>query len=496
MIAALMAYCLLASLLVAVMGRAFEEATRLVGLPTRWAWAGALALTLGLVAAAPYRAAVQPPIEASRVEAGEAVVGIEPERAERGPVESSPGVLVRMVFEPILRATLPLGTGFRSTALAGIWVILTLTLAGWGVALLLRSRRHRRGWPSALIVGERVRIAPAGGPAVAGLIRPEIVVPRWLTNAPEAEQWMAVFHEREHVRAGDPYLLAFGYLAVTLTPWNPVVWWMHRRLRLAVELDCDRRVLRRGVRPRTYGSFLIEVAELGRGPLAGAVTLAPSKPNLERRLTAMTASTPRYAAARAAVIAAFGALLLTTACDTRLPTSAEIEDMDVAAAESELDRIKVLQDVDVRYLVDGVEVSPAEARSLSADQIASINVMRGSDGDGSYGAASVNIVTKEAAAAALRDRTVEARRSDDLAHDSTRVREGAAGELRLRGNTSLAQTFEGLLLIDGVRTDADRLRDLHPDRIESIEVLKGRAAERLYSEPEAAHGVILITTRR
>lgn len=496
MIAALMAYCLLASLLVAVMGRAFEEATRLLGLPTRWAWAGALALTLGLTGSAPFRAAVQSPIEASRVEAGEAVIGMEPERADPGPIESSPRVLVLGVVEPMLRAMVPLGAGFRGAVLGGIWIALTVTLGGWFMALLLRSRVHRRGWPSAFIVGERVRIAPAGGPAVAGLVRPEIVVPRWLAGAPEAEQRMAVFHEREHVRARDPYLLAFGYLAMTLLPWNPVVWWMHLRLRLAVELDCDRRVLRRGVRPRTYGSFLIEVAELGRSPLAGAVTLAASKPNLERRLTAMTASTPRYAAARAAVIAAFGALLLTTACDTRLPTSAEIEDMDVAAAESELDRIKVLQDVDVHYLVDGVQVSPTEARSLSADQIASIEVRRAGDGDGSYGTPSVNIVTKKAAAGALLDRAVEARGSDDLRHDSTRVRDGVARELRLRGTTGLAQTFEGLLLIDGVRAEVVRLRDLPPDRIESIKVLKGRAAERLYSEPEAAHGVILITTRR
>ena len=50
----------------------------------------------------------------------------------------------------------------------------------------------------------------------------------------------------EHVRTKDPLTLALGLAAVVVAPWNPLAWWQHRRLRDAVEVDCDRRVLSEG----------------------------------------------------------------------------------------------------------------------------------------------------------------------------------------------------------------------------------------------------------
>jgi TonB-dependent SusC/RagA subfamily outer membrane receptor len=53
-----------------------------------------------------------------------------------------------------------------------------------------------------------------------------------------------------------------------------------------------------------------------------------------------------------------------------------------------------------------------------------------------------------------------------------------------------------LVLVDGVRLASDKsLQDLDPTTVETVEVLKGAAASRLYG-PEGARGVILITTKR
>jgi len=53
-----------------------------------------------------------------------------------------------------------------------------------------------------------------------------------------------------------------------------------------------------------------------------------------------------------------------------------------------------------------------------------------------------------------------------------------------------------LVLVDGVRLASDKsLQDLDPTTVETVEVVKGAAASRLYG-PEAARGVILITTKR
>ncbi len=86
---------------------------------------------------------------------------------------------------------------------------------------------------------------------------------------------------------------------------------------------------------------------------------------------------------------------------------------------------------------------------------------------------------------------------------------GTGAAVRIRGNTSLSLSNEPLIYIDGVRMDsnADRgpaqrgganvsaLNDIHPDDIESLEIIKGPAAATLYGT-EASNGVIQIITKR
>ncbi|MGZ6640165.1 MAG: M56 family metallopeptidase, partial [Solirubrobacteraceae bacterium] len=76
-----------------------------------------------------------------------------------------------------------------------------------------------------------------------------------------AVQRLVIAHEAEHVAARDTLVLGIACVVVAAMPWNPVVWYMLSRLRLAVELDCDARVLRAGAAPLSYGALLIDVAE-------------------------------------------------------------------------------------------------------------------------------------------------------------------------------------------------------------------------------------------
>jgi Outer membrane receptor for ferrienterochelin and colicins len=56
-------------------------------------------------------------------------------------------------------------------------------------------------------------------------------------------------------------------------------------------------------------------------------------------------------------------------------------------------------------------------------------------------------------------------------------------------------TFTGLIFIDGARATDAEMKSLDAKQIESVEVLKGVAAEQLYG-PGAANGVITIKTKR
>lgn len=58
-------------------------------------------------------------------------------------------------------------------------------------------------------------------------------------------------------------------------PWNPALWWIVRRLRLAIETDCDRRVLHAGTDVHAYGVLLLNAAaRYARAPLLAGTAFA------------------------------------------------------------------------------------------------------------------------------------------------------------------------------------------------------------------------------
>jgi hypothetical protein len=90
-------------------------------------------------------------------------------------------------------------------------------------------------------------------------------------------------------------------------PWNAALWWLMVRLGMAVELDCDARVLR-DADARSYGDLLLEVARPRSGPrLIGATAFAERADQLERRIRAITRGRRRASrgARAAAALAGF-----------------------------------------------------------------------------------------------------------------------------------------------------------------------------------------------
>ncbi|MBD0320961.1 MAG: hypothetical protein ICV87_11550, partial [Gemmatimonadetes bacterium] len=344
--------------------------------------------------------------------------------------------------------------------------------------------------------GTPVRVAPRLGPAVLGLRAPEVVVPRWLLEAPPEEQRLVVLHEREHIRARDPLLLAGGCLAVALVPWNPAAWWMLSRLRTAVELDCDARVLRGGVRPFAYGTLLIDMAGRGPGLTLGAPAMAGSPSSLERRLRAMNVRIPRFAPVRAGLLGVLAAGALVAACSADLPTSAEVERMDVAAVEKQATHLRVFSGVGMTYTVDGKAVSAEEARAISPDRIASIEVDKKPDGTGTVAITTGTNVN----GTRLRIRDPNIQHGTLPAGDNVMVLPGDTTKRQFRvrvGGPHGGEVFEGLMVIDGRIVSEGAFRSIDPNRIDKVEVIKGaRAAEMYPGNPAAAKGVISITTKR
>lgn len=298
-----MGFCLAVGALLCAGAMALEAALRTLRLPARWVWSAALLLSLGIPAAsrwmprAPLPAATAPAAPAAS--AAETGVRIPLPAAARGMDVS------------VLNAPLRTGWMLASGAAALAW------LAAWAAL-----ERRRRGWSAEQVDGVDVLVSDRTGPAVVGLLRGRIVVPAWvLRDTDPGARALLLEHEAEHLRAGDPRLLALGLVCVTLMPWSPAAWWQLRRLRLAMEVDCDSRVLARRADVRGYGTLLLEV---GRRAAQGRLpTLAFSEPAsfLERRIRMMTTPPARAPLPRAAALCALSLALLAAACEAPGPVN-------------------------------------------------------------------------------------------------------------------------------------------------------------------------------
>ena len=191
--------------------------------------------------------------------------------------------------------------------LGSAWLAMSAVFALWLVATQRRLRRRLRGCPSRIVDGERVLVSSDFGPAVVGVVRPNIVLPEWALAMGESDRRIILAHEKEHRQAHDPLLAAAALIAVAVLPWNAALWWQLRRLRLSIEIDCDRRVVSRHRHdPHAYGMVLLATRErASRFTPALAMAMAAMRSELGRRVEALVARRPRSLVRRlSAVVAA------------------------------------------------------------------------------------------------------------------------------------------------------------------------------------------------
>jgi beta-lactamase regulating signal transducer with metallopeptidase domain len=300
-----------AAVLAALMGVgawALEEVLRGANRSTRFVWLGALLFSIALPAAS----LLAPDLW--------------PESLKR------PGIVVAVPDATVSSSASIPDAGFAATTPSTPrWSARQIALFVWLSASLLlglrwlhgwyRLRRARVYWKEAILAGERVLVSEDLGPAVVGLVRPRVVVPSWLFLGNADHQRMIVRHEVQHLRAGDQWLLAFAPVLVALFPWNPALWWQLRRLRIAIELDCDARVLRGGEKALEYGCMLLDVAGSTTVLQPTLAALSEPRTSLERRIRAMTPTRYRHALTRAASLTILCAVMIAGALVAIAPTA-------------------------------------------------------------------------------------------------------------------------------------------------------------------------------
>jgi bla regulator protein BlaR1 len=307
-----MSYVLVVSLLLSLAALALEHSARVRQKPTRWLWGTSMTASplVPLVVSSvsvqiPRLAGVVDPAISQRVVALREITvsGLSPS----GWVTATVG---QFSASPDLERLLQVGWSAAST-------ILFLAILTSGVQLSWCRRRWERG----NMAGVPVHISEDAGPAIVGLLDPHIVVPRWLLQCPPDVQELVIAHEQSHLEAHDARLVTIALGLLVCMPWNLPLWWQLRRLRCAIEIDCDARVLRRGYDVSRYGETLIAVGERQSATIALVAAMSEPRSLLEQRIRNMLRKKTKYAHATAAALACLGIAFAVGAAEISPPNN-------------------------------------------------------------------------------------------------------------------------------------------------------------------------------
>jgi len=250
----------------------------------------------------------------------------QPSAAGQGGVFGTLGAPLDVATQALASLSRVGGLGAFDTPLIVLWIAASLTILISIVLVHRRVVREARRCPEGFVDGVAVLRTRSFGPAVVGTLRSVILLPTWTDGLEARYRRLAVLHESEHLRARDPQLLFCAFMLAALQPWNVALWWQLTRLKKAIELDCDQRIVNAGVDIWSYGNLLLRIASRrGAMPLT-ALTISTGRTFVERRITAMADHKVGGKHLRAALAAFCGVVLLGLGCET--PSPMEIEEPD------------------------------------------------------------------------------------------------------------------------------------------------------------------------
>jgi hypothetical protein len=301
MILAWMLYSSAVALLLGLAAACAETVVRARGSAARGVWLGALVGSVLIPAAA----ALLPAWGSAPIRSRSVPPGAIPEAAQPS------AVLALASFAP-------------DSWLLGAWGLASgLAVAAIAASYLWLVRRGRE-WSFREVDGHGIWASRDVGPAVVGFFRARIVVPEWVLEWEPGRRTLVLAHEDEHLRARDPELLLGALLLLAAFPWNPGLWLQWRRLREAMELDCDLRVLARGLDPGAYSRVLVDVTEQGHAHRLSVAAISRPGSFLERRIRIMLKTRTRRWTLRAASAALLSGVLVMAACRVDRPAQSPV----------------------------------------------------------------------------------------------------------------------------------------------------------------------------
>ena len=205
-----------------------------------------------------------------------------------------PSVGTPVLMPPYRPRLSPSGWALIVTATVSLALFAWMLVRWYQVARDARRAAAAPAWLGELLPERqrwaRIRLTDRPqSPAVCGLFRPVILLPRSLADHLQPAQLRAVLlHELFHLRRGDVWVNCLQALVQILYWWHPLLWLANSRIRRVREEAVDDAVmLALKEDAETYAPTLLEVAKLSlRRPLAslGLVGILESRSSLRQRI--------------------------------------------------------------------------------------------------------------------------------------------------------------------------------------------------------------------
>lgn len=169
----------------------------------------------------------------------------------------------------------------RAEIASWVWAAGAAGMAIYAAGSDLRLRRRVR---ESVPLEGNVRLCDGiSTPFLLGLVRPRVYLP---TALPEADRGWVLAHEKTHLRRGDPWWKALGFVLLTVYWFDPLAWLCFALFCRDLETACDEAVIRNySVQDRqSYAETLLRCSAPG---FSLAAPLAFSEGNVKGRIRAI-----------------------------------------------------------------------------------------------------------------------------------------------------------------------------------------------------------------
>lgn len=178
---------------------------------------------------------------------------------------------------------------FLSTATAAYAIVTIGLIVRFAAGFFRLSRIRREANPLAHVSGSRLDVRVTRELLSPATFGSTILLPEEMREWSTGKLAAVLYHERAHVLNKDCYVLWLARLHACIFWFNPLAWWLHRRLADLAETTSDDAVIASLADRTGYADILLQIA---RKPTQAMVVTSAARTNISARIERIVSNIP------------------------------------------------------------------------------------------------------------------------------------------------------------------------------------------------------------